>query len=78
MAHFIHFVQQYFVTLVDPYGRRYVAKSLRCMSAGLEREAAPIDLQDEKPSVAAIEELESNGQVRQERSAALNQLINCY
>jgi len=41
------------------------------MSAGLEREAAPIDLQDEKPSVAAIEELESNGQVRQERSAVL-------
>jgi hypothetical protein len=26
MAHFIHFVQQYSATLVDPYGRRYVAR----------------------------------------------------
>ena len=59
-------------------GDSRVRPRTRPLLQSLEREAAPIDLQDEKPSVAAIEELESSGQVRQERSAVLNQVVNCY
>jgi len=33
----------------------------RALLQSLEREGGPIDVRDEKPSVAAIEELESSG-----------------
>jgi len=49
MAHFIHFVQQ------------RLWSQERALLQSLEREGGPIDVRDEKPSVAAIEELESSG-----------------